>query len=719
MSVPTSIPLSTEFKTLGIRQEWHYSNTEKEALFKKAVGQMKNFIQQYPDKPTSIPELVRQIFDDRIKAQELEDIRELLRPTNRFTRHEISASGHKLLALLAIQQDPHCLDANGKLRLEYTKSVMRGWFANGASIRFDDSALQNIQSDNSSGASASAYIRLGENRLSEIKLENKREIVSLLEKNYKDANFGEKGMTLKFAAVPQCTVKSNFNEIALGDMNGNSIMFLHQLIQSGLADIKQGKEQEWEKLMQSIKDGKVDGFREKLQTILECKKTDKKLVLLGDLLADRTYNDWFTLSIIDFLHEQGQNFSICFSNHDAAFVDYYLVNKNKSEDEKYGTDAKSGIKISVRPANSLEALNTTLNANPQNRDAFKRMSDNYLSHLVILDQSHDQRQIYAHGVLTENMLHDMLGKAELSDQQISDMSSEEKIQHANQYFREHILTNPDTFHDTLSDEEEDRISKPFRAAIWNIGPFPKNSIFANDQTHRYVATMPPNHLKVVHGHTADIRENMRTRESLYQKLISIKNDYTQERFKNIDQKLASDFAEKIIGLINLNFDTDTLSVCFCLLIWIYDNSNPKILNTQLEDLIKSLKGVITNYENNRGKWSQEEKQGQLNNMKISIRDVLFQMTGQAPANIRSDSHSFDESFHSMALQFSTHIRSFNRQKTSTSNPFNPLAFPIQSALNGIWTTKDDPIAAESYISLDAGVGSNESDIGGEARIYIS
>ncbi len=75
MSVPTSIPLSTEFKTLGIRQEWHYSNTEKEALFKKAVGQMKNFIQQYPDKPTSIPELVRQIFDDRIKAQELEDIR--------------------------------------------------------------------------------------------------------------------------------------------------------------------------------------------------------------------------------------------------------------------------------------------------------------------------------------------------------------------------------------------------------------------------------------------------------------------------------------------------------------------------------------------------------------------------------------------------------------------------------------------------------------------
>ena len=708
-----------EFKSLGVRHDRHYSETEKEKLFADAVDQMTNFVQQHADKPTSIPELVRRIFDDQTKAPELEDIRELLRPTHRFARHAISASGHKLLALLAIQQDEHCLDEQGKLRLEYTKSLMRGWFENGYDIEFDDSALQNIQRDASQPNNNQKFIKLGNNRLTGINLQITGTISDTIKNNYDKSQFGEQDMTLNFATRPQFTVKQSYNEIALGDMNGNSMMFLHQLVQSGLADIKPGQEQAWDTLIQSIKDNNVDGFRENLEKVLECKHTDKKLILLGDLLSDRTYNDWFTLSIIDFLHEKRQNFSICFSNHDAAFVDYYLINKNKHDDENYGTDEKSGIKISVRPADSLEAVNKTLNENKECRENFKKMTENYLSHLVILDQSLDQRQIYAHGVLTDNMLNDMLEIAGLSSEVISELGAKEKIQHANQYFQEFVLKDINTFHDLLDSEGEEITPKPFRATIWNIGPFPKNGIFADNKAHRYTETKPPNNLRVIHGHTEDIRESLETRASLHKKITSMSKKFDEKTNIKIDQNLIKELAIDVIDLIEFHCGSNIISACMSLLLWAHDRIDPQIQNKELAQDINSIKIKVVHYKNNFRNLNSQDNKNILNEIQALAGNILTNLTNKDYNDIFSSKKNFDEIFHSFSLQFDEQIKSFQKQKSPNSVPFNPLHFPLMAGLNGIWLTEHDKLAAKSYVSLDAGVGASKSDSGGNAKIFIA
>lgn len=48
----------------------------------------------------------------------------------------------------------------------------------------------------------------------------------------------------------------------------------------------------------------------------------KKIILLGDLLADRGHCDYFSLYIILFLHEQKINFIIIYSNHDDIFLNF-------------------------------------------------------------------------------------------------------------------------------------------------------------------------------------------------------------------------------------------------------------------------------------------------------------------------------------------------------------------------------------------------------------
>ena len=170
MSVVSSSPKSVDYHSLGVRKDWHYTAEEKSKLFSNAIDAIGRML---PDDtandsatssmPTSIPELVRRIFDDNNRDPDLEIIREALRPTSHLSLQSISATGQKLLALLATLQDENCFDDSGSLRVDYTKSLIRGWFKNSAKVELDDSALRNIKKDKTS-----KKISLGANRLADV-----------------------------------------------------------------------------------------------------------------------------------------------------------------------------------------------------------------------------------------------------------------------------------------------------------------------------------------------------------------------------------------------------------------------------------------------------------------------------------------------------------------------------------------------------------------------
>lgn len=123
-----------------------YSAEDKMDLFENAVNAVKTILDDRSCvKPvTSVPELMRLVFDKDNQDPQLETIREALRPTTNFGFHTLSATGNKLLACLALVHDKHCLGHDGYLNMDLTKSTIRSWFANADMVDFDDSALRNI-----------------------------------------------------------------------------------------------------------------------------------------------------------------------------------------------------------------------------------------------------------------------------------------------------------------------------------------------------------------------------------------------------------------------------------------------------------------------------------------------------------------------------------------------------------------------------------------------
>lgn len=762
MSTPTSSRSpSVDYHSLGARKGWHYNDNEKVGLFNVALDKIEDIIGKSDNAPTSIPEIVRRIFDENNRDSDLESIREAMRPTSRLSLHSISATGHKLLALLAILQDRDCLADDGSLRLDYTKSVIRGWFHNPDQIRLDDSALRNIQKSTSDES-----IRLGKNRLSQFSLNLTGKYSTTLKDNLENAKLGEKTLTLNFSARPQCTQKPDFNEIAFGDMNGNSIMFLHQLVQTGMADIKQGKEADWDKLVDDIKKGNIDGFRERLENVLELNNKDKKLVLLGDLLADRTYNDWFTLSILDYLHTAGQNFSVCFSNHDACFLEFYLANKDKSDQEQYISDRTQGLQHTVSPNHSLISLRDQLNHNPSHRPQFKAMTENYLTHLVIVDSSLDQRSLYSHGTITAEMMRDMLKMAGLEEKEFSEMALQERINFVNSHFRSQAFTSLESFQQLMRipEKNDDSDRNPFHAVIWSTGPFRDNQILMKDRDHAYFRPTPPMFIgRVVHGHTADIRQKTQKKHKLHQLLTETLNTLSKEKKPQpITQQCnflrealqaggspelitasITKMAYENIGEYQTAFDSPASIALWKLrdIARQYPKSDIEFLNHYPDSANDDLARYVADYKkknNNNvkqmymhmtsdkahGKRLKSLLEEKIRDTRLAAQKAMmaeletFNKELGFPTPLQScmpTDHAQSEILHILGMKFGTYTDAYTRAKSADS-PFEEI---IKNEQESIWLSSSDNLAAAAYVSLDSGVGATEGDQGGKVSIFTA
>ncbi len=123
------------FHSLGTRDSYLLSKTAKAEAFVRGLDAIKAVLDgahSFP-RPCSVPQLIHMIFDDSLRNEQLELIREVIRQNPSFgsRSYDISASGTKLMACLATVIDPNCFDEAGYLRVDFTKSLIRGWFANG------------------------------------------------------------------------------------------------------------------------------------------------------------------------------------------------------------------------------------------------------------------------------------------------------------------------------------------------------------------------------------------------------------------------------------------------------------------------------------------------------------------------------------------------------------------------------------------------------------
>ncbi len=508
------------YSDLGVRESklFGYSNTDKIELFDRAIKSIHKILEPNNSENSirSISQLMTKVFDQNQKGDDLEAIREAIRPSNHFGRHTLSATGNKLLASLAIAHDEKCIDETGYLDIDHTKSIIRSWFANPSEIDFDDSALRNIHLE-PTGTTKSLV--LGENRLASKKVYIEGVIQKQINQNRETAGLGATRIQIDFDEIPSLSTK-NSNEVVLGDMNGNSMRLLHELVHTGIVEIKKEKENEWKQLMESIENNQnFDGFSEKLKEILRTPAPGKRLVLLGDLLCDRAHNDWFMLCIIDFLHESGQRFDILFSNHDCAFVEYYLLNKDKNDAEKYSREGSNEQNLNKDSIRSLQNLEKTLNENPGLRSRFLDMAKIHQEHLKLVSCSDDDYTTYSHAILNDLMFNELLKYSGCELESIKALSYKEKCKLINDYVLKNTFSNTKTFQkiwqmnaSTILDPNRKKpLHNPFYACIWNVGP--KGQREVRFQSYRTM-DIPAGKSTAVHGHTGSVKHSYEDREKL-------------------------------------------------------------------------------------------------------------------------------------------------------------------------------------------------------------
>lgn len=511
-------------------------------------------------RPCSVPELVKQLSSGKCRPPKWR-LGDLLRPDTHLGQHSFSAASmsNKLLAVLAIAQDPGCLKSSGDLDVERTLGVIRGWCDPQQRFPVNLQSLQNVRLDTLSGK-----LHLGIHDRLRVDMKAIQQIRKALHTNQELAGVGVQELTLDLSDIPQRSGRTNFSEAVLGDMHGNSVMFMHQLVQLGFADIPPEKENAWKALVDQIRSNDLTDFSARLANVLTLNATDKKLVLLGDLLADRSFNDWFTLSVIDFLHQKGQRFDVIFSNHDAAFVEYYLANKGRQANEDFAVrDAKT--QLGIKQNNSLVRLNDSLNAGTDKRQELDRMVGNYLAHLKLLSCSDDRQTLYSHAIVNENMMSDMLAAAGFDSDAASALTVTEKTEKINQYFSNSALKDAESLRQMFGKGNRDGVSdsasgrNPFFFTIWNRGPLASNTLLENNPDHPYADATPVAGIqRAIHGHTEDMGAALTANQQLARSLQKLYGLVSRPQPGKTATDLAREWVSATMRLEQTNISTSTL-----------------------------------------------------------------------------------------------------------------------------------------------------------------
>lgn len=661
--------------------------------------------------PRSIPELVTRLSSGEFRpADGSWRLGNLLQPDNPFGFHELSAAsmGHRLLVVLAIAQDPGCVKSSGELDAGRTQSVIRGWGKPPQALTLDPRILQGIRLD-----AAQGKLQFGNHAELAIDMGDIQTLRNSLRNNEQLAGLGTQALALDLSGIPKIPVHTNFKEAVLGDMHGNSVLFLHQLVQLGFAKIRPGKEKAWEALVEKIRGNDLTGFSAQLAEVLELRAKDKKLVLLGDMLADRAHNDWFMLCLVDFLHQQGQQFDIIFSNHDATFVEYYLANKDVTAQYQIRPRG-TALQLAGNDSKSLTRLNETLNKEKELREQFRKMTENYLAHLRLASFNKDQQVLYAHAVVNEAMLSDMLQISGTAGDDGGSLPIGQKIDRIQQYFQTEALTDIGQYRRLFGKPSwpgvngQSAANNPFYFVIWNRGPFADDESFSVNTSHPYANALSPAGVqRCVHGHTEDIamkRANRQQREQAYRDLQS-----SLAQPADSEAAIARARAWAQSGLRLLQAERHPASSAAVLILALQESVAPPS-SAATPELRQRIQAFL---DDCRAKASAKPDTRSVTQLRTDLETLLPDLAGQPPAAL-PDADRLDELAFSMLEQFN--ISNARARERPATEQIEELA---GRALRGLTGSSFYPVeAAESdhmaaYRSLDAPFGKSEQDNTGD------
>lgn len=132
--------------------------------------------------------------------------------------------------------------------------------------------------------------------------------------------------TVDLRQHPDLSKKERVHSVTLGDLHGNSLKLFYFLIREGILTLTNPKQYDYfaEVYCKGIDELTVNELTT-VQSIVNMSSvyTKIKVCLIGDELADRGSNDYFTILLLEKLHAAGVNLEICLSNHGVEFINAY------------------------------------------------------------------------------------------------------------------------------------------------------------------------------------------------------------------------------------------------------------------------------------------------------------------------------------------------------------------------------------------------------------
>ncbi len=132
-------------------------------------------------------------------------------------------------------------------------------------------------------------------------------------------------VSLKHYPLPPAPTEARpFETVTAGDMHGNAMKLIYILIKEGILRISEDQFKTLWQIYETPRRHLTAQQIERFKAILSEGEYTKvcALRLIGDLLADRGRNDWFTLQVLQAMQEHEIDFEIDISNHDMGFIDY-------------------------------------------------------------------------------------------------------------------------------------------------------------------------------------------------------------------------------------------------------------------------------------------------------------------------------------------------------------------------------------------------------------
>lgn len=258
-------------------------------------------------------------------------------------------------------------------------------------------------------------------------------------------------------------------QITIGDLHGNALKLMFMLIKHGIATNL--KTTDYDKLVAIYKTNPDALTKEHLdefnQILSKIKFGNQSLVrLIGDELADRGQNDYFTLKILEKLNEHKVPVEIIISNHSIEFIEACEKQDNFFAPRLEFVHSQSMAKLQMLVEKNILTREEILAiANKSYKPTLRAIS---------YSLSKDQKEItiYSHagiGLNTIKTLAEKL-KVEYIDKTLIDLA--QTIDRINAQFQEHVQN--DTVNTLYTDKKmrqgyvgSDLSDAPFEFIMWN------------------------------------------------------------------------------------------------------------------------------------------------------------------------------------------------------------------------------------------------------------